>query len=183
MNLKRLVMFLATILLLVAVTSQAQSSRPKVPFIQHDICPFECCQYGNWTARSVLKAFKNESDDSTAFFAIQLGESFTAIGGNVHVLEPGVIIIDKSFDTFKKGDEVYVLSYRGEGKYDLWLNGNELRNTEEVRKHGILKQLPEFTWWVSIINKDGQKGWLRFKNISENGFQTEDKVDGRDSCS
>ncbi len=105
MNLKSLAMPVVAIFLFVAVTSWAQSARPKVPFIQRDICPFECCQYGNWTARSVLKAFKNEGDDSTVFFTIPIGESFTAIGGNVHILKLGVIIIDKSFGAFRKGDE------------------------------------------------------------------------------
>ncbi len=183
MNLKSIVMSVVVMLLSVAVTSQAQSARPNVPVIQHDICPFECCQYGNWTARSVLKAFKEEGDDSSVLFTIQAGESFTATGGNVHILKPGIILIDESFGKFKKGDEVYVLSYRGEGEYDLWFSGKELSNTEEVWSHGTLKQSPEFIWWVSIISKDGQRGWLRFKNVSDSGFQTEDKVDGRDSCS
>jgi hypothetical protein len=95
----------------------------------------------------------------------------------------GSIIIDRSFSNFKKGDKVYVLSYRGEGAYDLWYNGKELDNTDAVWKHGTLKHSPAFIWWVSIVNKDGQQGWLRFRNITDSGFQTEDKVDGRDSCS
>ena len=183
MNLKSIVTSVAGVLLFATVTSQAQIAKPKVPYIQYNICPFECCQYGKWTARSVLRAFKIEGDDSRVSFTIQPGETFTAIGGNVHILKLGIIVIDKSFGTFKKGDEVYVLSYRGEGEYDLWFNEKELSNTGEVRSHGTLKQSPEFVWWVYISNKDGRKGWLRFKNVSDSGFQTEDKVDGRDSCS
>lgn len=105
-----------------------------------------------------------------------------ATGGNVHILELGVIVINKSFGTYKKGDTVYVLSYRGEGEYDLWFNGKEISDTGEVWSNGTLTQSPEFIWWVSIINKDGQRGWLRFKNISDSGFETADKVDGSDSC-
>ncbi len=161
----------------------AKNARPTVPFIQHDVCPFECCQFGKWTARSVLKVFQTEGDDSRVSFTIQPGETFTATGGNVHIVKLGVIVINNSFDNFNKDDEVYVLSYRGEGEYDLWFNGKELSNTKDVWAKGTLRQSPEFVWWVSIINKDGKTGWLRFKNISDNGFQTEDKVDGHDSCS
>lgn len=183
MNPKSIVVFVMAILLSVTVTTHAQSARPKLPFIQHDICPFECCQYGKWTARSILKAFNKEGDDSTVSFTIRPGEAFTAISGNVHIQQFGIIVINKSFGKFKKGDEVYVLSYRGEGEYDLWFNGKELNDTEEVWSNGTLQQSPEFIWWVSIIDKDGRQGWLKFKNISDSGFQTEDKVDGSDSCS
>ena len=183
MQRKYIVTSVAAFLLFVSFISQAQSPRPKVPFIQHDICPFECCQFGKWTARSVLKVFKKEGDDSRASFTIKPGEEFTATGGNVHILELGVIVINKSYATFKKGDTVYVLSYRGEGEYDLWFNGKDISDTDEVWSHGTLTRSPKYVWWVSIISKDGRHGWLRFKNISDSGFQTEDKVDGRDSCS
>ncbi len=171
------------ILFLFNDAGRAQNARQEVQFIQHGICPFECCQYGKWTARSPLKAFKHEGDDSNVSFIIQPSEEFTAVSGNVHVVKPGAIVINKSIGTLKKGDKVYVLSYRGEGEYDLWFNGKKLDNGEEIWSRGTLKQLPEIIWWVSVINKDGQNGWLRFKNISKNGFETEDKVDGQDSCS
>ncbi len=180
---KSLVTFVAAILLFVCVWSYAKNAKPKPPRIQHDICPFECCQYGRWKARSPLIAYRREGDDSSMFFTIRTGEEFTAISGNVHIEKLGIIIINKAFGMFHKGDEIYVLSYRGEGEYDLWFNGEELRNTAEVWSHGTLKQSPTFIWWVAIINKDGQQGWLRFRNISDSGFETEDKVDGHDSCS
>jgi hypothetical protein len=183
MNIKSTVMSVAAILLFLNITSFAQNNRPKVPFIQPDICPFECCQYGKWRARSLLKVFKKEGDDSNVLFTIKPGEVFTAINGNVHVTKLGIMIIDRPFGNIKKGDKIYVLSYRGEGEYDLWYKGHIFLNNTDVWEHGTLKQSPEFVWWVYIINKDGKKGWLKFKNITDSGFQTEDKVDGRDSCS
>ena len=182
MILRSLVTFVAAILLLFSVPCYAINAKPKVPFIQRDICPFECCQYGKWTARSPLMAFKREGDDSNISFTIRTGEEFTAISGNVHIVKLGIIVINKAVGVFNKGDEIYILSYRGEGEYDLWFNGNKLRNTADVWAHGTLKQSPKFIWWVAIINKDGQQGWLKIRNISNNGFQTEDKVDGYDSC-
>jgi hypothetical protein len=183
MNIGRIVITAVAILILFSNAIYAQNTAPKVPFIQPDICPFECCQYGKWTARSLLKVFKNEGDDSSVLFTIKPGEVFTAISGNVHVTKLGIVIIDRPFGNIKKGDKVYVLSYRGEGEYDLWYKGYIFLNNVDVWEHGTLKHSPKFVWWVSIINKDGKKGWLKFKNITDSGFQTEDKVDGRDSCS
>jgi hypothetical protein len=177
-------LLIASILLFISHINPiyAQNMTPQVPFIERNICPFECCQYGKWIARSPIKAFNKEGDVSSISFSIRAGEEFTAISGNVHVIKPGIIIIEKSFDDLKKGTKVYVMSYRGEGEYDLWYNGKELDNTDDVWKHGSLKQSPEFIWWVAVINKEGKRGWLRFKNISGSGFQTEDKIEGSDSC-
>ena len=163
--------------------SEAQLLRPKVPYIQHNVCPFECCQYGRWISKSLLKAYKLEGDDSTVVFIIEPGEEFTAIGGNVHIMKLGEIVLNKSFDEFTEGDKIYILSYRGEGFYDLWYKGKVLDSTEEVWSNGVLIESPEFVWWVSIKNKAGEQGWLRLKNISESGFQMEYEIDGMDSCS
>ncbi len=134
---------MAAILVFVSVSSYAKNARPKLPLIQHDICPFECCQYGRWTARSPLTAYKREGDDSIMSFTIRIGEEFTAISGNVHIEKLGIIVINKAFGVFHKGGEIYVLSYRGEGEYALWFNGKELRNTAEVWSHGTLKAVAE----------------------------------------
>lgn len=60
MKRKYIVLSVTAILLFVTVMGRAQSAKPEVPFIQYDICPFECCQLGKWTARSVLKVFEKE---------------------------------------------------------------------------------------------------------------------------
>ena len=183
MRLMHLIVAFVFIALCPGNESFAEDKVPKVPVIENNICPFECCQYGKWITRSPIKAYKQEGDDSNISFLIQAGEEFKAIGGNVHIIKLGIITINESFGGFSKGDKVYVLSYRGEGEYDLWYKGKQLDSTDDVWKHGTLKQSPEFIWWVSVINKDGKRGWLRFKNIGEGGFQTEEKIDGRDSCS
>ena len=103
--------------------AENQQEKPNVPFIQNDICPFECCRYGKWIAKSGMKAYKKEGDSSTIAFTIKPGEQFTAVSGNIHTVTLGVVIITESFDAFKKGDNVFVLSYKGEGFYDVWHKG------------------------------------------------------------
>jgi hypothetical protein len=58
-----------------------------------------------------------------------------------------------------------------------------LDSMAKVWANSKLMQSPEFIWWVFVKNKDGNQGWLRFKNISESGFQTREKIGGFDSCS
>ncbi len=179
------IVLLSGILLGAAV--YAQDTRPNVPYVQRDICPFECCQYGQWTARSPLKVYKQEGDSSVIAFTIKPGEQFTALRGNVHITKLGISIIRKSFDQFIAGDKVYILSYRGEGAYDLWYKGKEidldLNKLEELWTNSESLQEPKMTWWVLIETKHGKRGWLKLINISEGGFRTEEQIEGRDSCS
>ena len=183
MRLKSIIIVLASLLFFLSSASYAQLLRPKVPYIQHNVCPFECCQYGKWIAKSLLKAYKIEGGDSTVVFIIKPGEEFTAMGGNVHIMKLGEIVLNKSLDEFTKGDKVYVLSYRGEGYYDLWYKGKVLDSTEKVWSNGELMEYPEFVWWVLVKNKAGKQGWLKLKNINGSGFRIEYQIDGMDSCS
>jgi len=186
MKFKNIILPVALICLLSAI-SNAQDERPQVPYIQHDICPFECCQYGTWTAKSTLKAYKREGDNAVIAFQIKPGEKFNAIKGNVHIMKLGIITLNKTVNTFTKGDKVYILSYRGEGAYDLWYKGKildlNLTSMDIIWSNGTLIQTPQFVWWVLVKNKDGNIGWLRLNNISKNGFLTDEKIEGLDSCS
>lgn len=170
-----------------SATSHAQNEPPQVPYIQRDICPFECCQYGKWIAKSPLKAYKKEGDGAAIAFTIEPGESFIAISGNVHIMKSGIITLNKTFNAFTKNDKVYILSYRGEGAYDLQYKGEmldlDLDSMDKIWTNGSVIQLPEFVWWVLVKNKGGNLGWLRLKNISENGFRTYERIGGLDSCS
>jgi hypothetical protein len=178
--------FLFAVLLVILyfnLASQAAETPPKVPYIQKNVCPFECCQYGKWSAKTALKVYQNEGNSTSVVFTIKPGDDFTAIKGNVHVVKLGVVTLEKTFDGFTKGDKVYVLTYRGEGVYDLWYKGKIIDSDNGIWANGVMSQPPEIIWWVLVKNKDGKKGWLKLKNISERGFAIEEKIDGMDSCS
>ncbi|MCE5195354.1 MAG: hypothetical protein LLF28_07920 [Nitrospiraceae bacterium] len=171
-------------------SGSAKETKPKVPYIVKDACPFECCRYGEWIAESPLKAYKKEGDSFVVSFVIKPDEKFTAIRGNLHVVKSGMVIITKSFEGFKRGGKMYVLSYKGEGYYDVWYKGKVIKDIEKFwsddisknEANGILKNSPEMIWWVLIKNKEGKKGWLKLKNISKSGFNTKEKIKGCDAC-
>jgi hypothetical protein len=187
MKSKFLAITATAIFIFLAINSLAQDKQPKIPFIQHDVCPFECCQFGKWTAKSLLKAHEEENDNAGIAFTIKPGEEFSALRGNVHITKLGKLVIEKPFGSFVKDDNVYVLSYRGEGFYDLWYKGKILNldsdNLDKVWSNSSLVNYPNFTWWVLVRNKEGKQGWLRLRNITDSGFQIEEQFDGADSCS
>jgi hypothetical protein len=173
---------IAMAIIFYGVTCHAQDSRPQVPFIQLGICPSEGCQFGTkGMARSSLKAYKKEGDTTAIAFTIKAGEKFTAIGGNVHVVQLGKLVLEKSFDNYVKGDTVYILSYEGEGAYDLWYKGKVLsanyNNLDRVWENGKVLNWPICVWWVWVENKSGKQGWLKVENICDNDSKMSEKIE------
>ena len=183
---KRLMFISLTLTLFLGTSGFAQDEKPKIPYVESGACPFECCQYGTWTAESPLVVYKKEVNDSAIVFRIKPRESFTAINGNVHITKPGYVVLNKSYDGFTKGDKVYLLTYRGEGAYDLWYKGKMLDlnvlNLDEFWANVTEKDSPLYTWAVLIRRGDGKQGWLRLKNSPKRAFWPE-KIKGMDSCS
>ncbi|MBI3105084.1 MAG: hypothetical protein HYY95_05845 [Candidatus Rokubacteria bacterium] len=153
-----------------------------------DVCPFEGCAYGTWVARSRLTAYAAEGDTSKIAFAVKPGERVTAVRGNVHVVKLGVVAVTAPIEaaagqTLRPGDRAYVLSYRGEGRYDVWHAGR-LMTLEPFwepvaangRVAGILRARPEMMWWVLIKTKSGRQGWLRLRNMAEHGFEMKEDI-------
>lgn len=137
-----------------------------LPYIQKNVCPFEGCKYRKiWKTNSSADVYKSE-DKTELLFALKKGESFKALKGNVHIIEPGKLVITESFLDFKKGEEIPVLAYKGEGVYDLWYKGKvfdeylpELWSL--VPPKGILKSKPQTEWWVYIVTERGKFGWIQ----------------------
>lgn len=156
---------------------------PRVPHVAQGVCPFEGCQYGTWIARSRLKAYKTEGDTSVVAFAIAPEERFQAIRGNVHVVKPGEVRVRRPVEVdpgrvLRRGDRLYVLSYRGAGRYELWHRG-ALFTAEAFwppfvsmeRAAGEITTWPEMLWWVLVKAAQGRQGWLRLRNVSRSGFE------------
>lgn len=183
---KRVVIVSLTLTLFLGTTGIAQEEKPKIPYVEFGACPFECCQYGTWTSESPLVVYEKEVNDMAIAFRIKPGENFTAITGNVHISKPGYVVLNKSFDGFIKGDKVYLLTYLGEGAYDLWYKGKKLDfnvlNLDEFWPNVTLKASPLYTWAILIRRGDGKQGWLRLKNSPKRDFWPE-KIKGMDSCS
>lgn len=145
-----------------------QQLKPEVPYVQKNICPFECCQYGKWTAKCILTAYKYEGDIQKVAYTLKPGEEFMALTGNVHIKELGIAMVTESFDSFKENDVVFVLSYKGQGRYDIWSKGEVKHDIvlfwsdKNLFPPGpvVMKQPPKMFWWVLIQNRRGEEAWL-----------------------
>jgi hypothetical protein len=175
--------------------------KPAMPFIERGVCPFECCQFGYWHTKSLLRVYQAEGDTSNLAYTIAVNDSFLAITGNVHMDKLGIVIVTKSVESFKPGDTLYTLSYRGEGFIDVWQDSTihtieifwDSRDEADVNKvnakdprwnesSGVLVSRPSMVWWVEVQNRKGQTGWIRLVNTTIQGFSTDEQIDGDDAC-
>ena len=63
-----------------AVTSaSAEEVQVRYPYRVEGACPFECCDYGTWTARSDIPVFSAERTRIAPAFTIRKGEEFEAV--------------------------------------------------------------------------------------------------------
>lgn len=118
--------------------------RPKMPMVRAGSCPGEDCEYGY-----LVKACKDlpllATDSSGALptgITLRKGDTATLVTGNLHLLEPGIVVMKRDFaitdivdegsdykaprpDTlrFFAGDTVYVLDYLELGSWNWWYRG------------------------------------------------------------
>jgi hypothetical protein len=157
---------------------------PKLPFIDPGVCPFECCQFGEWTARSSYRAHASSSAGASVAFAVHPGEKIQALTGIVITRKAGIVIVRKQtrfYDITVPADaKLYVLHPSGEGVALFWYNGathsGELE-AETVHKGNANRpwdvlSVPETEWWVKVKNQHGAIGWL----LNPRGFR------GMDAC-
>lgn len=164
----------------------AISGTPPSPYVDSGACPFECCQYGDWRARSNIRAHARRDQHSRTIFTIRKGEKVRAITGavvtekpgRIRILEPMVVGAKYRF-ALHRGDIIFTLHYLGEGTELFWYQGRvdecELHIAPFVSKGQQPKmQLLEqetTAWWIKVRNAAGKVGW-----INESDF------DGMDGC-
>ena len=81
---------------------------PTLPRVNHNACPFECCQFGRWTAKQNVAAYEEWHRSRHRLFEIQKGQTVTALTG-VHVTyKPGHLRAMKAVPELhmKPGDTV-----------------------------------------------------------------------------
>lgn len=170
-------------------SSIAYSKLPPSPFKDVGACPFECCRYGDWTAKEDIE-LKDQINGRSIVGKIKHGEKIKALNGEVHTI-PNVVEVIRDHDKFKRGEIFYLLTYQGEGFYKVWRNGviaseeilfpsftalYDFKNCDSTKidcwgKITNLKRVS--TWWVKIKMANGTTGWT---NLSK-------EFSGQDSCS
>lgn len=134
-------------------------SRPNSPFIDTQACPFECCKYGDWIAKSELELM-DRVDGTKTIARVTAGEKIQALTGEVHT-SPNEVEVIRDHEKYKRGDIFYLLTSQGEGFYKVWFKG-------EIFSEEIL--FPGFTEKYDFKNCDSKKieCWGKIKNLNRN---------------
>lgn len=149
------------------VSDSPSSREAPQEWLQAGACPFECCQYGKWTARRDLTVVASPSDEARVVTRIAPGTVFDAITGQTRTIA-GIFRFSRPVGRFGAGDRVWVYDYLGEGHYRAWVGG-AMRDIEllpttpgfEVKAAmGSWEVEPAQTWWVQVRISDGVEGWL-----------------------
>jgi hypothetical protein len=160
------------------------------PQIVPNACPFECCQFGKWTALEEVKLV-DKPGSTTTVATIPKGEKVTAITGEQHIV-PLRIEVLRDHGRFKKGDVIHLLGHEAECGLAYSLNGVRVEQTgtdDDCLNDFLPEELTKCVgnscwgrlfgsvadadvWWVKIRTKAGKQGWTR---------ETE-KFGGTDRC-
>ena len=177
--------FAASLLLvLIATGAYAQEQAPKV-LVDKGACPFECCQYGRWTATEDTPAFVSP-DAKHPTLTIPAGATVTALTGYVRTVgQP--FVVARPHAPYKPGDKLMVYTYYGEGAFSVWHNGKRFtedlgfspyggtggkRCTDQKYCWGTLSQELQSDWWIHVRLANGKTVWVH----EANGFE------GQDAC-
>ncbi|MEO8682193.1 MAG: hypothetical protein ABI665_24305 [Vicinamibacterales bacterium] len=168
---------------LIAQAAPTNSGELRLPYFDWNACPFECCVYRTWTAKSVVKVFRERRLGSPVAFELRAGEAVHAFTGVVVTRKAGEVsalrdgFVGESNIPIRVGEVVRVLRPQGEGLWKIWFKGQvdseDLLNLDDaVDKGWKLLSRPEVAWWVKVRTVDGRVGWT---------IATE-KFDGTDAC-
>ena len=172
----------------------AQDRTPQLrePHIERNICPFECCQYGEWFAEGRVNVYPNPG--SRAVIArIDSGQKFLADSGNMHFSQLGkvrlrselTLVNAENTDSVRapSGAVITLLSYTGEGYFNVWYRGRTYSafvfwkdpdvQSSSTNEPGVLIRQSRNVWWVHVRLPNGLSGWIRMDEAD---------VGGHDAC-
>jgi len=153
-----------------------ESDMPSLPFYDFGACPFECCTYGTWTAKTETVLRKEHDDSSPAVAVVNAGEDVQGLTGVVITTETGEVRILKKIAfsvensleeiLLLPGDVIYALRHVGEGYDKFYFSGFFLVGQTNIRSVGKSENwqvitLPRWVWWANIGRQNGTTGWTR----------------------
>jgi hypothetical protein len=171
----------------------APPAPPKAPYLRKEVCPLECCTFGSWTARAPLQTYQRAAANGPKAFALQPGESFRALTGDLHTLQLGFVMVLRPFQKqgkrFEPGDIFYIVSYQA-WDHLIWQRGQVLgvpafwgTSGDPDRETALLKAEPVMVWWVQVRNGAGQTGWLPLRlQRTEDGMTVAEDIDDMNDC-
>jgi hypothetical protein len=159
--------FLLAFLALGSNTARSgEELKPPNIFVDKGACPFECCTYREWVARTDLTLL-DTPDGKKVVGQIKKGEKVLAMTGEIHSV-PLQIVSPRDYPDarVKAGDTIYLLHYVGEGFWKVWHDG-KLVEIDDLPQKGLK---PKITWWVELKTTAGIVGWA----IERHNFENQD---------
>jgi hypothetical protein len=193
--------------LLCASAVSAGESDVRYPYRVEGVCPFECCQYGSWTARSDIPVSSAERARVAPAFTIKKGETFEAVGGAYWTLAPFILktkaaveiqvssnLVPEAADRAKlggdwttnermslpAGTEIHVLANLGEGEQAGLAAGKPVALHMEMYEPGSTE--------FEVVRPRAQTGatewWIEVQAGGRRGWFERGKheIEGSDAC-
>jgi len=138
---------------------------PPVPYEIEGLCPGECCFYGRWTAVQPTMLHASPMKQASVVSTIAPGEQFDANTGVIRTTRYGASIVygehSRLCDTISAlpGDCVALLTYLGEGFYEVWKEGARIGQCEL----NLVDMEPQVEWWVAAQRDTGEQGWFLYE--------------------
>jgi hypothetical protein len=155
-----------------AALARVRGQLPADVLVRRNACPFECCVYGNWLARSDIPFYPTPRPTGPAVFTLSKGEKLRADSGIVYITSIALAVVDDTVVRYRDqtpwllpGDTLVLLEPIGEGYWTMWRRGEILNDVppffESIPepRRGRLIGTPRREWWVhATIN--GRRGWF-----------------------
>jgi hypothetical protein len=192
--------------LLGASIASADPSDVRYPYRVEGVCPFECCQYGSWTARSDIPVFAAERARVAPAFTIRKGETFEAVGGAYWTIEPFILRAKAPFEikvssnlvpeapgraklgsgwktdeqvSLPAGTDIHVVAYLGEGQHVGLAAG------KPVAFDGSLYDSPDSDFTVAKPGgASATEWWIEVSSKGRRGWfeRGNHEIEGSDAC-
>lgn len=167
-------------------------------YVETGVCPFECCQFGQWVIRSPIPVYARRGETRPAKFKLSPGDTVRAETGDLVIDRVGRVVVDETVGEFSRGDTLIALHCGREEGFLVWKDGDfhytdifwpmletgEAPNTQPSAKPyaGRMIERPRMTWWVRISTAGGMTGWIPLRNTATYCYEFGDKIDGMDAC-
>jgi len=169
-----------------APESQSYTAQPAptLPFFDWNVCPFEGCTYGKWTAAAAVEVFDTWKPGRKQIATLPAKAVVTGVLGVVITYKPGVIRLnnDLAHDDLRRGDTVLTYTYRGEGFSAVWFKGRFYREYDITFTKwpdgsgclgtdcaGTYVDLGEKVWWAKVRMRSGVVGWVNMNKAEFGG--------------
>jgi hypothetical protein len=161
-------------------------------FVVQPACPFECCQFGEWTARRRVDLYSDwRKARRRRIGSVAIGQKVTAVDGVEVILRPVRmrVLADVPDIGAKPGDTLLGFAYHGEGFYDYWFRDKWIKEYEastlpcsdpDHKRYAFCSvDDGRREWWAKIETTAGLTGWV---HMFSSGVDQIAPFDGSDGC-